>query len=115
VADLRVKRGDTVRLSLAAKKADGTVQPLTGATMKFTAKDRLADADGAALIALAIGSGIVVDDAPNGLATVTIASGLTSGFTGPRTLLWDVQAIISGETKTLAEGKLFVLPDVTRT
>jgi hypothetical protein len=115
VSDLRVKRGDKIVLSIAAKKADGTPQSLTGATLTFTAKDRLTDAD-PGVIQKTTGGGITIDDAANGLASVTILPADTSGFTGPRTLLWDVQMDVAafGDKKTLDSGKLYVLPDVTR-
>jgi hypothetical protein len=116
VSDLTVKRGDTITLAIAAKKADGTAQSLVGKTLIFTAKDRLSDAD-PGVFQKAIGSGIVVDNAAGGLATVTIAPADTSGFTGPRTLLWDIQMTdqATSDKKTLDEGKLYVRPDVTRT
>jgi hypothetical protein len=48
---------------------------------------------------------------------VTILPADTSGFTGPRTLLWDIQMTDNATSakKTLDEGKLYVKPDVTRT
>lgn len=116
MSDLSAKRGDTIALSIAAKKADGTAQSLVGKLLTFTAKDRLGDAD-PGVFQKAIGSGIVVDNAAGGLATVTILPADTSGFTGPRTLLWDVQMTdqATGDKKTLDEGRLYVRPDVTRT
>ena len=116
MGDLTVKRGDTITLAVAAKKADGTVQSLTGKSLMFTAKDRIGDAD-PGVLQKSIGAGIVVDDAANGLATVTILPADTSGFTGPRTLLWDIQMTDNATSakKTLDEGKLYVKPDVTRT
>lgn len=116
MADLTVKRGDTTTLSVAAKKGDGTAQTLVGKLLTFTAKDSLADPD-PGVFQKTIGAGIVVDNAAGGLATVTIAPSDTSGFTGPRTLLWDIQMTdqVTGDKKTLDEGKLYVRPDVTRT
>lgn len=117
MTDLRAKRGDTITLAIAAKKADGTAQTLVGKLLTFTAKDRLADLDAAAIISKSIGAGITVDNAAGGLATVTLSPADTAGFTGPRTLLWDIQMTdtVTGDKKTLDEGKLYVRPDVTRT
>jgi len=116
VSDLRIARGDKVALSIKAKKADGTPQPLTGAVLTFTAKDRLTDADPGVFQKTSPAGGITIDDAANGLATVTIAAADTSGFAGPRTLYWDVQMDVAatGDKKTLDSGKLSVSPDVTR-
>lgn len=118
MTDLRIRRGDTAALSIVAVQADGvTPQSLIGATLKFTAKAKHEDTDAAAVIAKSSpASGITIDNAAGGLATVTLAAGDTSGFTGPRTLQWDVQMSTgAGLVKTLDEGLLFVVPDITRT
>lgn len=118
MTDLRVKRGDSTTIAIAAKKRDGvTPQPLTGMTLRFTAKAHREDGDGSAVISKwSPSGGITIDDAILGLATVTLAPSDTSGFTGPRTLYWDVQMSDgAGSVKTLADGLLYVLPDITRT
>lgn len=118
MSDLRVKRGDTIRLAVGpVMKADGTVQNITGHTLRFTAKDRLADLDAAAILSgSTIDARIVITNGAAGLAEVSIPAALTAGFTSDRVLHWDLQiADPGGVTKTLDSGKLIVERDVTRT
>lgn len=117
MSDLRVFRGDDASYSIEVTAADGvTPTDITGATLKFTAKERRTDADGAAIVALATASGIVHDDEPNGLATLTIPASATDAMTTERALEYDLQITGSGgEIRTLRSGRLFVLLDVTRT
>jgi hypothetical protein len=117
MTDLRMKRGDDASFSVAAYQADGvTALDLTGATIRFTAKDRPTDDDVDAVIAISTPSAITIDDAPGGLATITIPASDTDAFTGPRTLVWDLQVTTStGSVVTVDGGKLYVLLDVTRT
>jgi hypothetical protein len=112
VSDLRVKRGDSIPLTVGPiLQADGDVQDITGYTITFTAKDRLSDADGAAIIT----QGGTITDGPAGLGLVTIPPASTSGFTTDRALHWDVQIRDpAGATKTVDSGKLIVERDVTR-
>jgi len=116
VTDLRVWRGDTVEIAVAAVKADGSPLPLAGYTLRFSAKERLSDDDTDAVISkMSPDNGIAIDDEPGGLATVTLAASDTEAFAGPRTLVWDIQmAAATGEVKTLDSGRLYVAPDVTR-
>ena len=112
MSDLRVRRGDTILLSVGPiLKQDRSVQDISGYSIQFTAKERLDDADGAAVISEAG----VVDDGPAGLASVSVPPAATSGFTTDRVLHWDVQIRDgAGATKTVDSGKLFVDRDVTR-
>lgn len=116
MTDLYMKRGDDASFSVEVTALDGvTPQTIAGATLKFTAKDRLSDADVDAIIALVTGSGIVHDDEPNGLATITIPKTSTSGFSADRTLVWDLQVTgAGGEVKTVDSGRIFVQLDVTQ-
>jgi hypothetical protein len=118
MTDLRVPRGDSIVLAVGpVLKADGTVQDITGHTLRFTAKDRLDDLDAAAVISgSTIGGQITITDGPGGLARVTIPAAATAGFTADRALHWDVQiSDPGGVVKTLDSGKLLVVRDVTRT
>jgi hypothetical protein len=114
MSDLRVRRGDSISLSVDWNKADGSPQSLAGWTLRFTARDRLEDVT-AVITKSSPASGIVIDDSPGGLATISIAPADTASFIGPRTLWWDVQAESGAERKTIDSGKLYVIPDVTRT
>lgn len=118
---LDMKRGDTLDLLVGpVKDGAGVVQDLTGSTLRFTAKDRLDDLDGAAVISGSTTGGeitILDQSGPlRGYASVRIPSSATSGFTARRTLHWDVQiSQPGGVVKTLDGGLLFVELDVTRT
>lgn len=110
---LEMPRGDDASFTVTAVKADGkTPQDISGATLWFTAKDRRSDADPG--VFQKTGASIVIVDGPNGIARVDIAAADTSGFTGPRTLLWDFQSKTAGKVQTLAFGRLKVRVDVTR-
>jgi hypothetical protein len=118
VTELRVKRGDTIELAVGpVLKGDGSVQDITGHSLRFTAKDRLDDPDGAAIISGSTATTeIIIVDGPGGRAEVQIPPAATSGFTTDRVLHWDLQiADPGGVTKTLDSGKLLVERDVTRT
>lgn len=112
MTDYTMKRGDSFTLDVGpVRTSAGAVQNIAGFTIRFTAKDRLDDADGAAIIA---GTG-AIDDGPAGLGHVTIPPAATNGFTADRVLHWDLQlADPTGPVKTLDAGKLIVERDVTR-
>jgi hypothetical protein len=117
MTDLRVKRGDTISLAVGpVRAADGSVQNITGHTLRFTAKAKLSDADGAALVAGSTADGrIVITNGLAGLALVSIPASVTDGFTADRVLHWDIQDTDpGGAKKTLDSGKLIVERDVTR-
>jgi hypothetical protein len=118
VSDLVTKRGDTIELHVGpVLKGDQTVQNITGHTIRFTAKAKLDDVDGAAVISGSTAdSRIVITDGPGGLFEVRIPPAATSGFTADRTLHWDLQiSDPAGTVRTLDFGKLLVTRDVTRT
>lgn len=114
---LKVDRGDTIELVVGpVVDASGAVQDLTGATFRFTAKDRKDDDDAAAIITASTGDGrITVPDPATGMAYVTIPAPTTAAFAADRTLYWDVQVSQpGGRVKTLDSGLLYVTRDVTR-
>ncbi len=117
---LKLKRGDTLDLTVGPLLSDlGVAQSLTGSTVRFTAKDRLDDADGAAVLTGSTADGrITLPDQTGplkGYAYVSIPPAATDGFTTDRVLHWDVQASQpTGRKTTLDEGLLYVTRDVTR-
>ncbi len=118
----RITRGDTKRfnLKLTRKDANGVAQPenLTGTVLWFTAKERVSDTYANALIRKSNASlgGIVVTDAAQGLATLTISPADTSGFTQSKILRADIQLqTAGGDVETVAEGTLEIELDVTDT
>ena len=112
---LTMFRGDSAAWDFAAT-LNGAVVDLTGASVRFTAKNRPDDADVDAVISKTVGAGITLTNASSGLLRVKLAPSDTSGFGGARTLVWDLQARdAAGDVHTLAGGTLRVQPDISRT
>lgn len=110
---LFMARGDTPAWEFAVRDTAGNPQTLVGATVRFSARQRLADP--AALFERSIGSGVTIDDATGGKLTVRLAEANTSSFTTPRTLYWDLEVVDgAGNRITVADGLLFVRMDVSR-
>jgi hypothetical protein len=107
-ADLCWTRGDSGRLDVTVKQANGTAYNLTGATLFLTVKNALTDADSAAVIRKEVTSH---DNAAGGISHFAIASGdnATAG-----TRYYDVQLKDSTNAiYTLFGGIWKVLGDVT--
>ena len=116
--DLTMTRGDARTMSVPMTLAGVPWEIPVGATVRFTAKRKTSDADGAAVIAKSTGSGIV---AVADVATITIAPADTDALAAARTnetLYYDVQVTGAGSSFgpwTVASGRLIVEPDVSRT
>jgi hypothetical protein len=108
-----MQRGDDTQFVVSAVQGDGkTPQPITGATLWFTAKHRRTDADPG--VFQKTGAAVAIVDGPGGIARVDLAAADTSALTGPTTLYWDFQSKSGGKVQTLAFGRLKVRVDVTR-
>ena len=114
---LEMKRGDSHEWEFAVKKADGAVQPITGASLRWTAKSRVDDLDAAAVLTATTANGkAVITDGAGGLCEVRLVPADTDTLSVPLTLLWDLQVRdASGNVRTVAEGKLLISADVSRT
>lgn len=107
-ADLTWTRGDTGRLDVTVKQADGTAYNLTGATLFLTVKNALTDADSAAVIRKEVTSH---DNAAGGLSHFSI---VTADNATAATRFYDVQLKDSSNAVyTLFGGLWKVLADVT--
>lgn len=113
--DLEINRGDDEKLDIAFKNPAGGVLDVTGHQgIWFTAKHSSLDLDADAVIQKTVGTGIVVTNAPQGLATVSIDDTDTVDVE-PTTLVWDAQIKdAAGEIRTAASGTLKIRADVTR-
>lgn len=111
---LEMYRGDTPAWDLVVT-LDGVPFNLTGATLYFTAKQGLSDAD-PGLFQLTNGAGITVTSAADGEATIRPRRADTSSLTSDVQAFWDVQLSIAGsaEAYTIASGTLLIRRDVTR-
>lgn len=107
-ADLCWTRGDSGRLDVTVKQADGTAYDLTGATLFLTVKTALTDADSAAVIRKEV---TVHDNATGGLSHFDL---LTTDNATAGTRYHDVQLKDSSDkVYTLFGGLWKVLADVT--
>jgi hypothetical protein len=109
---LEMLRGDTAQLN-ATVKTGSSVFDLTGATVKFTAKQNISDS--AALFQKTIGGGITVTNASQGALSIEIAPADTVTLTDESSLLvWDLEITRGSQVFTVAHGDLRVTLDVTR-
>jgi hypothetical protein len=107
-ADLCWTRGDSGRLDVSVKQADGTAYDLTGATLFLTVKTALTDADSAAVIRKEV---TAHDDATAGESHFDL---LTTDNATAGTRYYDVQLKTSdNKVYTLFGGLWKVLADVT--
>ena len=107
-ADLTWTRGDSGRLDVTVKQADGTAYDLTGSTLFLTVKNALTDADSAAVIRKEVTSH---DSAAGGLSHFDL---LTSDNATAGSRYYDVQLKTSTNAiYTLFGGLWKVLADVT--
>lgn len=108
-------RGDTrvLTITCTAPASDPTWTLADAPTLRFTAKERVTDADSAAVFAYDLTDGITVTD--DLTATITIAGADWPTTTCPGRLVWDLEGRdVSGEPTTLAGGTIVVTGDVTR-
>ena len=107
-ADLTWTRGDSGRLDVSVKDADGTAYNLTGSTLFLTVKSALTDADSAAVIRKEVTSH---SNAAGGLSHFDL---LTTDNATAGTRYYDVQLKDStNKIYTLFGGLWKVLSDVT--
>lgn len=108
-------RGDDREFTLTLTE-DGLPMNLTGATLRFTAKRSINDPDTAAVITKTVGSGITIDaDPTSGIVVVALLAADTADVTRQTVLVWDVQVVRGGKTRTVVAGTLDVLLDVSVT
>lgn len=108
-----IYRGDTYRETWTIMNG-ANPSTIVGGKLYFTIKTNLTDVDGSAVLQLTSpSSGIVLNDAANGKATLTITSAQTAAI-AVGTYWYDVQLKNSdNEITTLVRGRLTVDADVT--
>lgn len=113
--DFSITRGDTHVQSWALVDSSGVAVDITGGKFYCTLKNAVADADPGVLQLTSPSSGITIDNAAGGLATLTITAAQTAAL-AIQTYEYDVQYKDSaGTITTLARGKMTVTSDVTIT
>jgi hypothetical protein len=112
---LNMDRGEDASFDVAAVQADGfTPQPITGATLWFTAKRRREDIDADAVFQKS-GAAVAIVDGPGGIARIDLARADTIDVEPvPSTFYWNLKAKIGGKDRTLARGRIKIQPDITR-
>ena len=112
---LKMYRGDTTSFTVTCSDDEGGVLDITGAVLWFTAKNNPTDTDAQAVFQhYSPSNGIVLTDAANGIATITMAESDTSGLDGDTTLYWDVQCVDAlGGIQTLARSVITITTDIT--
>lgn len=106
---IEVIRGDDLTIELALTEEDGTPVNLTGTTVFFTVKKKLADSDEDAVI-----SKEVTDhtEPENGVAVISLDNDETDIAAG--IYHWDIQILNAGKISSINYGIFRVIPDVTR-
>jgi len=112
-----IVRGDGEVYTIPVTQA-GVPVDLTGATLWYTAKRLLTDADSAAVIRKGTLSpliGITITNPAGGIAAIALLGTDTDGLADTK-LYHDAQYQLAGEQPhTLFVGQLKITPDVTRT
>jgi hypothetical protein len=112
-----VYRGDTIVLpEWEALDRFGDIIDLTGATIWFTAKEKLTDPDGEAPgFQISSNSGdISIIDLPEGIYQVTIPASATIALEDSLAMFWDVQVrTTTGIITTIQRGTITFVADVT--
>lgn len=119
---LTLPRGDSGLFEFAwTDPATGDALPITGCTIRFTAKHRASDDDVDAVIQKETPTGVEIVDGPGGICRVHLDPEDTEALDTPVTLLWDLQ-LVDGSTPanvwtipTSEPGELRVFGDITRT
>jgi len=110
---LEMIRGDTALIN-GAVKTGSSVFDLSGATVKFTARQNINDVM-PLFQKTTGGSGITVTNAAQGELTIEIAPADTASLTNESSLfVWDLEVTRGGQVFTVAHGDLRVTLDVTR-
>lgn len=113
-------RGDTKKVRFTVKdRLTLTAQDITNwSAFRFTAKDRVGDADNAAILSETLaGSGISKIDPTNGVLEVTVAAADTASLNYETyELVADLQGVdASSNNWTLWKGRVIIYPDASRT
>lgn len=115
---LTMTRGDTRRWTFKFTRG-GAPEPLTGATIWFTAKAKATDSYAAAKIKKSSGAlgGITITNAAGGLAELMLSPSDTTSLQNVlQKLVCDVQLLTaSGDVESPREGTLTITPEITDT
>lgn len=109
-------RGDDAVRDVTVTDAGSPVDLSVAQSIRFTAKYAYEDEDDVAPIQKGIGEGIAVDEQSTNVVHITFAAADTRDLRAPIVLVADLEIIdAEGLTKTVWEGYLRILPDVTLT
>ena len=111
-------RGDDESFDVRVYEVDGvTAVNLSGANLRFTAKQHVTDLDADAVVTLTTAAGtITITNAALGQARLDVPASQTNGLTRDSVLVWDLQVFdVSNKTRTIGSGLLVIRRDVSRT
>ena len=115
---LQLRRGDTGVIPFQAITVESQPIDLTGSTVRFAAKQSLADSDADALISKVSPTGIILNSDPTtGIGEVIVDPEDTEGLLAVvYNLTYNIQVTSpSGQVTTVQEGPLIIVPDATIT
>lgn len=106
--DLNIYQGESYNLSITATSDGSTVLDLTGYTFKSVIKEKFDSAQQSLSFSTTGGGG------PNGVISVSAASGLTVALSPAKKYVWDLKMEAVDVSTPLLKGVVVVAPRVTR-
>ncbi len=112
VANLTITRGDTLVHRITVKNTDETAKDITGATVRYTVRERTYD--GTQVLQKTVGSGIVLTTPASGILDVTLLNADTSALSPGLTYVYDCELTLSGQVQTVQSGVITIIGDVSQ-
>lgn len=112
VANLIITRGDTLVHRITVKNTDETAKDITGATVRYTVRERTYD--GAQVLQKTVGSGIILTTPASGIFDVTLPNADTAALSPSITYVYDCELTLSGQVQTVQSGSITIVGDVSQ-
>ncbi len=112
VANLTITRGDTLVHRITVKNTDETAKDITGATVRYTVRERTYD--GAQVLQKTVGSGITLTTPTSGILDATLSAADTAALVPSVGYVYDCEITLSGQVQTVQSGTLSVIGDVSQ-
>ena len=111
---IELRRGDDAIRDVTVTLAGEPVSLTSAQQVTFTAKRQHIDPDADAVIRKDLDDGVEIDGTTTNVAHITFVPEDTVDLECPAVFVWDVEIIDSdGLTKTVADGWIRLIPDVT--
>ena len=112
IANLTVTRGDTLIHRIVVKNTDETVKDITGATVRYTLRERTYD--GTQVLQKIVGNGVSLTTPASGILDVTLSSADTATLSPSFTYAYDCELTLSGQVQTVQSGVIVIIGDVSQ-